>query len=86
MKNYTTDCFYRASAIMLVTGKEPEKIEPMSTEHGSRATVHFNNVDYRLIKDLEEGRVKVDPLQFKETILKLKKMIFPVLRKYEKEN
>ena len=86
MKNYTTDCFYRASALMIVTGLEPEKIEPMTTEYGPRATVHFKNVDYNVIKDLEGGRVKVDPLKFKQTILKLKKMIFPVLQKYEKEN
>ncbi len=76
-REYITECLYRAAAIVLTTGQQPDHIIRVRGDK-SRAVLTFH-VETDVIEKLESNELLVDPVAFKDVFIPLKRKVFRVI-------
>jgi len=81
MEDYITDCTYRAAALVLVTGKEPDeylKIQS-NTKNKIIVSMRWANAEDLPVSDLETGKLLVDPVKFRDVHISIKRKVLDVV-------
>ena len=77
---FTTECLFRA-ATLIIQGCPPDEYIKVHGNDDRKITVamHWNNINENLIHDLNNGKIQVNPLEFKRVFLEEKAKVFKIV-------
>ena len=77
---FSTDCLFRTAALIL-QGCPPEEYIKVHGNNEQRITVvmNWNNINEETLRKLNEGKLLVNPLEFKRVFLTEKAKVFKII-------